>query len=609
MKRFHASDKSGMGRTIWLKFKNKHYQMKKYFLLILLSLCFLAGCNGCQKSEDEENRNGGKLIQSIVLSIDKACYSPGQIITFTSDKSLDGDYRVRYRHLGEIIDDLPVSGKTWTWKAPDSDFTGYLAEVYSLEDSVEKTIGTIGVDVSSDWKRFPRYGFLSDFSQLKQEEINSVIENLNRHHINGLQFYDWHFDHHKPLAGTEENPASSWLNIASATCYGSTIKTYISEAKNRNMRSMFYNLCYGALKNGAEDGVKEEWYIFEDTKHSKKVTLSLSSPFKSSIYLTDPGNPEWLDYMAKQVGDVYSVYDFDGYHIDQVGIHDKYDYTGKSVNLPEGFAKFINKMKDSYPAKSNVFNAVSAFGQKEIAGAKVDFLYNEIWNESSQYADLKSIIENNATYSDKKMNSVFAAYLNYNIAENKGTFNTPGVLLADAVMFSLGASHLELGEHMLGKEYFPNHNLVMNSLLQTSLVSYYDFLVAYENILRDGGDFNSVTINSTNSSTTIAQWPPQMGKVVSLAKKIGNRQVVHLLNFTDAGHLSWRDMDGTQKEPRLIRSLPVRLATSQVVRKIWVGTPDREGKMYEELNFSTGAGYVSFTLPALKYWSMIVLEY
>ena len=49
--------------------------------------------------------------------------------------------------------------------------------------------------------------------------------------------------------------------------------------------------------------------------------------------------------------------------------------------------------------------------------------------------------------------------MNYNKADNRGEFNTPGVLLTDAVMFALGGSHLELGgDHMLCKEYFPNEN-------------------------------------------------------------------------------------------------------------------------------------------------------
>lgn len=71
--------------------------------------------------------------------------------------------------------------------------------------------------------------------------------------------------------------------------------------------------------------------------------------------------------------------------------------------------------------------------------------------------------------------------MNYNKADNRGEFNTPGILLTDAVMFALGGSHLELGgDHMLCKEYFPNENLTMSEELKTAMVRYYDFLTSYQ---------------------------------------------------------------------------------------------------------------------------------
>lgn len=583
--------------------------MEKTIIPILLSLCFFMSCGACQKVEDNNATTGTAIIHNIALTLNKACYSPGETITFTSDKALSGEIHVRYRNLSQIIDDKEITGTTWTWTAPSTDYKGYLAEVYTKSENTEKVIGSIGIDVSSDWKRFPRYGFLSSFGHMSSDEMKNIITNLCRYHINGLQFYDWHCDHHKPLAGTVENPASSWLDIASRTTYRSTIDGYIAEAKKQNMRSMFYNLCYGALKNAANDGVKEEWYIFRDAAHTNKYTLSLSAPFKSSIYLTNPGNEEWLNYMVKRVKEVYDVYGFDGFHIDQVGINGVYDSQGQIVNLPEGFGKFINKMHEAFPDKYNVFNAVAGFGQSNIAASNVDFLYNEVWEKEAYFADLKTIIDNNTIYSKGKFNTIFAAYMNYNLAENNGTFNTPGVLMTDAVMFAIGGAHLELGEHMLGKEYFPNSNLSMSSLLKQSLISYYDFLVAYQNILRDGGSFNDAQTTCTNTSSTIVQWPPQAGKVISLGKKLSDKQVIHLFNFKNATHLSWRDMDGTQAEPLLVKSIPLKIMTAQTPKKIWAATPDSEGSLYQEVDFTSEQGFVSLTLPVLKYWTMIVLEY
>ena len=42
--------------------------------------------------------------------------------------------------------------------------TGYLVDVYrTKENGTEVILGTIAVDVSSDWTRFPRYGFVATF--------------------------------------------------------------------------------------------------------------------------------------------------------------------------------------------------------------------------------------------------------------------------------------------------------------------------------------------------------------------------------------------------------------------------------------------------------------
>src|SRR5690606_18054372 len=111
------------------------------------------------------------------------------------------------------------------------------------------------------------------------------------------------------------------------------------------------------------------------------------------------------------------------------------------------------------------------------------------------YNDLATIIKQNNVLSSHQKNTVLAAYMNYNLANNKGYFNTASVLMTNAVIFAFGGSHIELGEHMLGKEYFPNNNLQMKQELKTARIKYYDFLTAYQSLLRDGGNFNTITLH------------------------------------------------------------------------------------------------------------------
>ena len=105
-------------------------------------------------------------------------------------------------------------------------------------------------------------------------------------------------------------------------------------------------------------------------------------------------------------------------------------------------------------------------------------------------------------------------------------------------MFALGGSHLELGgDHMLCKEYFPNDNLTMSEELKTAMVHYYDFLTSYQNLLRDGGTENSIAMNCTNGEMKLNVWPPKLGSVTTYAKQVDGKQVVHLLNFSQANSL------------------------------------------------------------------------
>ena len=139
------------------------------------------------------------------LSTDKACYKPGETVAFTATGDIPSGAKVRYRTQAEVVDEQAASGNSWTWTAPATDFTGYLVDVYTTgTDGSETVLGTIGVDVSSDWTRFPRYGFVATFDQSKLADgvIEDEMAFLNRCHINGVQFQDWHNKHHWPLTST-----------------------------------------------------------------------------------------------------------------------------------------------------------------------------------------------------------------------------------------------------------------------------------------------------------------------------------------------------------------------------------------------------------------------
>lgn len=580
------------------------------FICLVAAICTTMSC---QRGEVKDNTGLINQTDSAKVNIttDKAMYSPGDKINFTIDKKLPAGTKISYKFLNDEVQQQTLSGTSWTWTSPAKDFTGYMVELSGNENGNKKIYGCIAVDVSSDAARFPRNGFLSQYGQMSTQQIHEVMANLNRLHMNWVQFQDWEYKHHLPLAGTPENPSDSWKDIANRTNYKSTVQGYIKEAQSFNMKTLSYNLCYGALNDAAADGVSEEWYLFSDKSHKDKDVIKLAAPpFKSWIYFVNPANEDWQDYLTKKNDDLYKVYAFDGYQIDQVGNRDKklYDYDGNEVDLAGTFNPFIKAMKAGNPQKRLVMNAVNQFGQEGIATAPVDFLYSEVWEPNEGYSDLARIIQDNNHFSGNTKQTVLTAYMDYNLAENAGQFNTPGVLLTDAVIFAFGGAHLELGEHMLGREYFPNDNLQMPDDLKKAMINYYDFLTAYQNLLRDGGTFNNPTLTSADGKIKLNNWPPASGAVSFVGKQLGEKQIIHLINFANASSLRWRDADGKQPVPKKFEEITFNLQTDKKVQKIWLASPDINFGASQNIEFTQSGNSVKFTLPSLQYWDMIVIQ-
>ena len=596
--------------------------MKKTFYVLALALACSA-CGGGTNNEEPTKPSGGGEVTSVMhitsdlswqIVSDKAMYAPGEKIRFEATVgNPDASTHVRYRNGSKVIEDTPLSATTWEWTAPAEDGQGYLVEVYrQRNDTTQQIVGTIGVDVSSDWHLYPRYGFVATFDKSK---TNSVIANemayLNRCHINGVQFQDWHYKHHWPAPVDKQgNVLGSFTDIANRMNETSVIREYIRVQHSYGMKAIFYNLAFGALDDAKSDGVKEEWYMFKDANHSSKDSHVLPSSWKSDIFLTNPGNTDWQAYIAQRNEEVYHNFDFDGYQIDQLGYRgDRYTYTGQKLNFNTAYASFINAMYKAHPAKDLIMNAVSSYcAQAILQTGHMALAYNETWADEAEYSNLYQIIKANRNYSSGKAQTVFAAYMDYN--RDNCTFNIPGVLLTDAVMFAIGGAHLELGDHMLCREYFPYTGVRMSDALKEEIIHYYDFATAYENYLRPVEGDQEVTLTVTDEAKKISfnVWPPKVGKVTTFARQQNGRIVLHLLNFTSADCTSWRDIDGTMPTPRVVKNSRLSVAVTNEVKHVYLASPDYHGGALQELPFKQADGKVSFTVPALKYWDMLIFE-
>lgn len=246
----------------------------------------------------------GDLIVNV--NTDKAMYAPGQNVTIyvdmtnqTGSSISGGTVSIYYKHLNDEIgsDSTSLSlasgastSKSFTWNPPDTDFRGYLVEVWVRDGSgnIVDNFNT-AVDVSSSWTKFPRYGFLSEFGDMSQSEAYNRIWQLKNYHINALQFYDWHYKQHVPLAGSVTNPDSVWQDIANRDIYRETVNDFIGASDNYNLMSMFYNLFYGALTGYGEDGsgVDYRWGLYKSSDGTNPYTLKFGIDFVAACDLDE----------------------------------------------------------------------------------------------------------------------------------------------------------------------------------------------------------------------------------------------------------------------------------------------------------------------------------
>lgn len=88
--------------------------------------------------------------------------------------------------------------------------------------------------------------------------------------------------------------------------------------------------------------------------------------------------------MANENQKVYEHLNFDGFHMDQLGDRgNRYTYDGSPLNLAQTYQPFIEAMRTANPEKKIVLNAVNQYGQQGIAGSTADFLYTEVWSQTT----------------------------------------------------------------------------------------------------------------------------------------------------------------------------------------------------------------------------------
>jgi len=560
------------------------------------------------------------------VNTDEAMYSPGNgatiyvQLTNSTASTFNGSVNVVISHLGYVSTNLPsqsvsnlgtntTAAAVFSWMPPVTNYQGYLVSV-----SVMDTNGNVvdssssAVDVSSDWSKFPRYGYVAHYdSSLDAYHTMWLLKN---YHLNGIEFYDWQWKHHLPY-----NPGATWPDVANRTIYRSTVTNLIAAAHFYNMMAMNYNSYGMAWANYLTDGsgATLSMGIFSSSPASigNQYGYSLPSTWATTnLYEMNNRDTNWQNYIYGREQAVFTNFAFDGWHIDTVGQHTAYDYSGNFFSLDDYNPQFINNAKMAL-GKRMTFNTVDAGGENQVAqSANVDFIYSELWSGNPNYNSFNQRVNNVRSYGSKAI--VMPAYMDTGLSS--GYFNAPGVLLTDAAMFACGGAHLELGDgnDMLNNDYFPNDSgVLMTTSLMAAMRAYYDFLVGYENLLR--GDTvsanNAAAITGVTTSTN-----GSTGTVWIISKETLGYNIIHLVNLLNSTSTAWNDYNGTCPAPPTLSHLAVKMYYTGSIGggNLWYATPDTNFGVATQLSYTTGSdgggNYINFTVPQLQYWDMIWLE-
>ncbi len=629
----------------------------------------------------------GALRSGLVLAgmwTDKSRYDPGDTVVVTvgvtnrTGRSIIGGdvtlYAMRLqRAVGAATSEpLSVGNKgslalTFDWTAPRADFTGYMLTAVATNasgtplDSINDA-----VDVSSSWTKFPRYGFMTHNSfgnpTMTPSQAAPIMSDMVRYHIDGLQYYDWQYEHDEPLCGTVGSPCASWADDGNQErVYASAVRDLVKAGHADNIVAMAYNSIYSADNGscceapnylGQHLGISPTWGIYTGTGHTTPAA------FFQWDYM-DPSNPDWQRFIISQELKAIDAFSFDGFHADSFGDLDTVDYTydGKAAGVEHDpcttdtvnansttsvhnvagsptwvngtFPSFLKYAKSVLQDKYLIFNPVTyEHAHCEVNKSPVSVLYSELWpNDQDEYWSYNNIkqaidegFEESAPVSPGHQGKslVVAAYQDYS-PSGRGTFGTPDVLLLDATIFASGGSHMELGDNglMLDNQDFTNGAAPMGASLASSVQDYYNFLTAYEDLLRDGQHSTSQTVSIRGQAVGKGAAP---NSIWAFTKADSRYEVLQFINFDGEDSVLWQtgpcsdctEITSRHPVPRQLTNAQVKYYYIRQPKGVFFASPDYNDGTTYQLPFTLGrdakGAYVSFTLPRLTYWDMVYMS-
>jgi dextranase len=545
------------------------------------------------------------MIKDIVL--DRSFYFPdepvGMVITLDTEvaQPVTVELRIVISHLAEPLDELR---QTVTLDGGEQALeTSYAQSLdaprgYGIDLCLETSTGeqlacgAAAFDVLNHWTQTPRYGFLSEFSP-DRSDVAETMAILTRFHINGLQFYDWMYRHDQFL--TDEEP---YVDPLGRRLSRVTVESLIAAAHERNIAAMPYTAIYAASIPFFEE--HPDWALYKASGNPHFFGENFL------VYMDPRPDSAWMKHLLGQFEQVLELTDFDGIHLDQYGDpKEGYDVNGQRFGLAEPLAASINATKALVRSHDEdgavVFNAVTNWPVETVAPADQDFVYIEVWPPYIWFDDLHTLITGAQELGGGKP-VVLVVYVDPAWEHN--------VRVMDAVIFASGGGHIEMGEKygMLADPYFPKYGTMTPDFARV-MQRYYDFAVRYQDVIgprtkeatgKYHQDIELVGVSSSPSQLKNKVWP--------LVREGDGFTAINLVNLLGVESPEWAKVIETAPNPLGATTIRVMNIDGDIAR-VWLASPDDVVLSPQPLSFKVEDNALSFEVPSLVYWDLIVIEW
>ncbi len=626
---------------------------------IVRALCLLLAYFGSAPAEAGPSLDPARHPYIALISTDQASYEPGAqahvLLSLRNPSEAGFAGRVTttlFRNERQILQDsrtisMPPRGSaslTVAIAVPPSDLRGYRVEVVveaPKGEAVDRGFGSLDVETGALPSRFPRQCWVSKWGP--DVDPASLTDSLVAWRCNIIQGYA---NYYRPELAPPKN-LQAWPSLPNKPVGRPVIDAVIAAAHARHLPMLFFQATGEAyddfLERRTGPTLDEGSFVRSCSRAAPcgeaDLDRSPRAPDNWSQYgwqtdhldLFDTCSPGWQkQLLSKSIKPMLAQFAFDGWQADTLGPPngDRYDYKGRLHDPGACLSRFTSDAQKALGAPVVVNNVSGWHGDITALAGTQPMIYRETWNfDTATYSGLDALTDGSQGglrhYTARPI--IQPAYLQRTLSKRCDAspndpscrVNMTSPLLATA-MFAIAGStfmnHMDDGCVATGV-FMEGYHLPCPAVVEDALLTYKNFEVAYQPMLRDGVTPSAepcvVTSGIVAGTTGAAEQAYVLGRT-----KAGF-QICQFLNLAGIPTDLWTDLDGTMPPPTKAHDIGVKLyyVGSPVVsgrNRLWWASPDANNGATVDLPYTAGqdgtGAFVTFTLPSLAYWSMVALE-